>query len=375
MEGTLYLENGQAFQGKGFGAAATKVGELVFTTAMSGYQETLTDPGSKGQIINMTYPLIGNYGISDIDNQSDGIHAEGLVARDISFRPSNRRSVMGIAEWLKEHGVPGVYNVDTRAIMKLIWAEGIMKCTISTDGISKDHAMDLMENASLRGDYMKDAGVQLRTLRPGSAAEGAPGRGLKIVAFDFGIKNGIVNAITRLGCDLVLCPYGTSAEEVLAMNPDGLLLSNGPGDPNECVEGIKTIAALINSLPIFGIGLGHELLALAAGGKTYKLKFGHRGANHGVLNLDTGKSVITSQGHGFAVDADSLKDTGMLPCYINLNDGTVEGIRHETLPVFSVQFHPEGVAGPRDSVEVFNRFIDMILASKAGTWKGGGLHA
>ena len=375
MEGILYLENGETYSGKGFGAAATNVGELVFNTAMSGYQELLTDPGVKGQIINMAYPLIGNYGVSDIDNQSAGVHAAGLVARDISFRPSNRCSLMSVSEWLKEHGVPGVYNVDTRAITKKLRSEGSQKCVISTEGIPKGHARELLESVSLRGDYMKDAGVQLRTIRPGSAAEGAPGRGLKIVILDFGVKRSIVSALTDLGPDIILCPYGTTAEETLAMNPDGLLLSSGPGNPADCEAGIETAAALMEKLPIFGIGLGHELLALAAGGKTYKLKFGHCGANHGVLDKHTGRSAITTQGHGFAVDEGSLKGTGMTVSHVNLNDGTVEGMSHEELPVFSVQFHPEGTPGPRDSMELFNRFVDMVLAVKAGTWKRGGGHA
>ena len=375
MEGILYLENGLVYRGKGFGAAATKAGELVFCTAMAGYQELLTDPGVKGQIINMTYPLIGNYGVSEIDNQSEHIHAFGLVTRDISFRPSGRFSVMNIAEWLKKEDVPGIYNVDTREIMNRIRSDGTMKCIISTERISKEYAKDLLENTPLRKDYMKDAGVELRVTRPGSAAEGAPGKGLKIVVLDFGVKRCLIESLTGRGMNVVLCPYGTTADEILAMNPDGLVLPGGPGEPGECESGIKTVKALSGKLPIFGTGLGHLVLALAMGGRVYKMKPGHHGGNHGVKDLDTGKSFITSQNHSFAVDAGSLRDSGMVVSHINLNDETVEGIRHRSLPVFSVQFNTEGVSRLPDSSILFNRFIDMALAVKAGDRKGNGSNA
>jgi len=375
MEGMLYLEDGQVYRGKGFGAFATNVGELVFNTGMTGYQELLTDPAVKGTVINMTYPQIGNYGISEIDNQSDSIHAAGLVTHDITFRPSNRCSVMNISDWLGSHGVPGVYNVDTREIMRVIRSRGTQKCVISTEGISKERAAELIESVPLRSDYMRDTGVELRMTRPGSAAESAPGRGLRIAVLDFGVKRGMVAELTSRGCDVILCPYSTTAEEILSMNPDGLLLPSGPGDPNEGVLAMKTTESLMGKLPIFGICTGHLILALAAGGKIYKMKFGHHGGNHGVVDLDSGKAVITSQGHGFAVDANSLKGSGMVVSHINLNDGTVEGMRHESLPVFSVQFHPEGASGPHDSKDVFDRFINMALAVKAGEWKGGKANA
>ena len=372
MDGILYLESGQVYRGKGFGAAVTKVGELVFTTSMSGYQELLTDPAVKGQVINMTYPLIGNCGISEIDSQSDHIHVSGLVTRDISFRPSGRFSVMSLSEWLKKHDVPGVYNVDTREIMKKIRSEDVMKCVISTERISKEYAMDLLKNTCLRKDCMKDAGVEMRVTRPGSAAEGAPGKGLKIVAIDFGIKRGLLAALTGCGMNMVLCPYTTTADEILSMNPDGLLLPCGPGEPGECGHAVKTVQALVleGKMPVFGIGLGHLVLAQAMGGSIYKMKPGHYGGNHGVKDLDTGNSVITSQHHGFAVDPDSLKGSGMVVSHINLNDGTVEGIRHRKLPAFSVQFGPEGTPGPMDSAGLIKRYADMVLAVKSGTWKG-----
>lgn len=370
MEGMLYLEDGQVYRGKGFGAAATNSGELVFNTAMGGYQEMLTDPASRGLIINMTYPLIGNYGVSDIDNESDRIQAFGLVTRDISFRPSNRLNVMSLSEWLKNHGVPGVYGVDTRAITKTIRSKGTMKCVLSTEGISKEYARELI-NTPLKTGYVKEAGVELRVFRPGSAAENAPGKGIKIAIIDFGVKKSIVNALTDLGCDIVLCPHNTQPEEILSMNPDGLLLSSGPGDPCEAEQGIKTTAALMTRLPIMGISTGHLVLALASGCSVYKLKFGHHGANHGVKNLDTGRSAITSQGHIFAVDRESVNSCGMAVTHINLNDGTIEGVRHEKLPVFSVAFHPEGAPGSCDTKYLFEQFIEMIKDNRPEFSKEG----
>ena len=372
MTGILYLEDGTIYRGKGFGAAVTKVGELVFNTSMSGYQEILTDPASAGQVVNMTYPLIGNYGISDTDNQSDRVHAFGLVARDISFRPSNRRSIMGVSEWLKDQGVPGIYNVDTRAITRKIRSGGTCKCLVSTEGISKERAHELLESTALRTDFMKDAGTELRLLRKGSAVEDARGRGLKVAALDFGIRRSAVTALTRRGCEVVLCPYGTTADEVLAMNPDGLFLSDGSGTPEECALGVKTAAGLMGRLPVFGVGMGHLVIALAAGAKTRKLKYGHRGGNHGVIDTETGKSAITTQNHGFAVDEDSLKGSDMIVTFRNLNDGTVEGLRHKNLPLISAGFTPEGRPGPNDAEVLYDRFVEMMLSAREGGLTDGG---
>ena len=375
MTGILILEDGTIYRGKGFGAAATNVGELVFNTLMTGYQELLTDPAVTGQVINMTYPLLGNYGVSEIDNQSENIRAFGLIARDITFRPSNRWSVMSISEWFTQQGVPGIYNVDTRAITKKIRTQGTCKCVISTEGISKDHALELLGSTVLRTDSMKNAGVELRVTRRGSAAEGKPGRGLKIIALDFGIKRSAVTELTGRGCDVILCPYDTTAHEVLAMNPDGLFLSDGPGDPEKCELGIKTVSELIGRVPVFGSGIGHLVIALAAGGKTYKLKYGHRGGNHGVIDLETGRSAITNQNHGFAVEPESLSGSGLIVSHVNLNDGTVEGMRHEKLPVFSSAFSPEGGPGSNDPVALYDSFVEMMIKVKAGSQKGDNAHA
>jgi len=347
----------------------------------------LTDPSYKGQIINMTYPLIGNYGVSEIDNQSGGIHAFGFVTRDITFRPSNRCSVMSIGEWLEKERVPGVYNVDTRSIAKKIRTEGTVKCVISNEGISKEEAIERLETIPLRVDYMKDVGTQKLKVFQGAkeagqmmgtslcnpgTKDGKPvGAGLRIAILDLGIKRNILTDILARGFEVYLYPYGTTADEILECAPDGVFLSNGPGDPEACTAGIETMKNLIGKIPIFGICMGHQVIGLAFGGKTYKLKFGHRGANHGVIDLTTDRSVITSQNHSFAVDMDSVKDSGLTVTHVNLNDGTVEGMKHESLPIFSVQYHPEGSPGPNDSSYLFDRFAKMITDCKAGTWKGG----
>jgi carbamoyl-phosphate synthase small subunit len=352
MNGMIYLADGTLYRGKGFGAVKTRVGELVFNTSMTGYQGILTDPSYKGQIINMTYPLIGNYGISNVDWQSESIHAFGLVTRDISFRPSNRFSVATLSDWLAAQDVPGVYYVDTRSITKKIRNEGTVKCVISTEGISRERAERLLAETPLRDDYMKEAGT--------TEVRHFPGGGKRVAILDFGIKRNIVSSMTDRGCDVLLFPYGTSADQIMAYAPDGLFLSNGPGDPVEATRGIETVRELLDKLPIFGICMGHQVLALAAGGKTYKLKFGHRGANHGVCDLETGKSVITSQNHSYAVDAGSVEGKGLKITHVNLNDGTTEGMRHRELPVFSVQYHPEGSPGPNDSAYLFDKFLAMM---------------
>lgn len=357
MDGLLYLEDGTTYRGKGFGHKATSVGELVFNTSMSGYQAILTDPSYMGQIINMTYPLIGNYGVSDVDSQSGKIHAFGFITRDISLRPSNRCSVMDINEWLDAEGIPGIYNVDTRSIAKKIRTEGTIKCVISTEGISKDEAKKLIETVPVKTDYMKDAGTK-EVLH-------FAGGGAKVAVLDFGIKNNIISGMTERGLDVYLFPYNTTAEEIMKINPDALFLSNGPGDPMEAVHGIEVTKQIAGKIPTFGICMGHQVVALAMGCKTYKMKFGHRGANHGVLDLIMDKAAITSQNHSYAVDPDSIDGTGMIITHINLNDGTVEGLKHESLPIFSVQYHPEGSPGPNDSQYLFDTFAKMIADFKA----------
>lgn len=354
-EGLLYLEDGSVYKGYGFGARATKVGELVFNTSMTGYQKILTDPSYKGQIITMTYPLVGNYGISNIDNESGGIHAFGMIIKDLCRQPSNSNCVKTLEQWLTEQGTPGIWGLDTRKITKKIRTQGTIKCVISNEGISTDEARNLCRDTELRGDWMKEVSVK----EPICLGEGGT---YKVAVLDFGVKASILKSLTDRGCRLQLFPYGTHAEEILDFQPDGIFLTNGPGDPEEAEEAIRETAALLRDadVPIFGICMGHQILALAAGGKTYKLKYGHRGGNHGVYDKETKRSYITSQNHGYAVKMESIMLNGMEVTHLNLNDGTVEGMEHRDLPVFSVQFHPEASPGPNDSAYLFDKFVDLM---------------
>ena len=360
MEGLIYLEDGTVFKGKGFGFKGTAVGELVFNTSMTGYQEILTDPSYKGQIITMTYPLIGNYGISEHDNESEGIHAFGLVIKDLCDAPSNSNCIMTLDQWLADQEIPGVYGVDTRQITKKIRKNGTVKCLISTEGISISEAREKCMAGTLRGDWMKEVSVKEKTLL-GSTAE-TDDKPYKVAVLDYGVKRHILKYLRERNCDLTVYPYGTAAEDILADSPDGIFLTNGPGDPEEAVEAIEEIRKLISrsEIPMFGICMGHQLLALALGGRTYKLKYGHRGGNHGVYDKDTKRSCITSQNHGYAVKHESIILNGMEVTHLNLNDGTVEGMEHRDLPIFSVQFHPEASPGPNDSGYLFDKFIGMM---------------
>lgn len=356
MKGLLYLEDGSIFQGEGFGFPKTSVGELVFNTSMTGYQEILTDPSYAGQIINFTYPLIGNYGIAESENESKKIHAFGAIAKHICFHPSNYKSVDTIDQWLFHQKVPGLFEMDTRAITRKIRKFGSMKCVLSNEGISIAQAKKLCDQTTLTQDYMKTAGTKdMVHIR---------GNGPKVCILDLGIKSSILEELKKRECDLYLFPYKTTAEQLMSVKPDGLFLSNGPGNPQEADEAIREIQKLLSVLPIFGICMGHQLLAHAVGGSTYKMKYGHRGANHGVFDKDTGCSSITSQNHGFAVDPESILLTGMEISHINLNDRTMEGMRHRSLPIFSVQFHPEASPGPNDSSYLFDRFVTLMKGDK-----------
>lgn len=364
MEGLIYLEDGTVFKGIGFGARGTAVGELVFNTSMTGYQKILTDPSYKGQIITMTYPLIGNYGVSDIDNESDGIHAFGLVIKDLCDMPSNSNSVMSLDQWLREQNVPGVFGVDTRQITKKIRKFGTVKCLISTEDISIAEAKELCSKGELRGDWMKEASTKEKyVLEPTAVTEEKP---YEVAVLDFGVKTNILRCLQGRNCRLTVYPYGTPAAEILQENPDGIFLTNGPGDPEEAKEAIKEVHNLIRTseVPMFGICMGHQILALALGGKTYKLKYGHRGGNHGVYDKETKRSYITSQNHGYAVQHESIILKGMEVTHLNLNDGTVEGMEHRDLPIFSVQFHPEASPGPDDNAYLFDKFINRMKGDR-----------
>lgn len=364
MEGLLYLEDGTALKGKGFGFSKTTVGELVFNTSMTGYQEILTDPSYAGQIINFTYPLIGNYGITDADNESSHIHALGMAAKNICFTPSNYKSSKTIDQWLTEMKVPGIFEIDTRAVTRRIRSHGTMKCVLSNEGISPSEAKALCQETSLQNDSMKRAGVR--------RVKHVEGGGPRIAIMDFGMKETILRSFIQRNCDVYIFPYGTTAEEMLAVNPDGVFLTNGPGDPQEAVEAVAEIKKFVGKIPLFGICMGHQVLALAMGGKTFKMAYGHRGGNHGVYDKDTGRSYITSQNHGYVVAPQSIILNGMEVTHFNLNDGTVEGMKHRSYPIFSVQYHPEASPGPCDSDYLFDRFISLMGQHSPNNVKKGG---
>ncbi|MDD3224683.1 MAG: glutamine-hydrolyzing carbamoyl-phosphate synthase small subunit [Clostridium sp.] len=355
MKGILYLEDGTIYTGKGFGQIGTSVGELVFNTSMTGYQEILTDPSYAGQIINMTYPLIGNYGINKYENESEKIHARGFVVKSICDDPSNYMSENNIDDMLKKMNIVGVYDVDTRCITKKIRKYGTMKCVISNEEFSSEKLKSIMENTKLDKTYV--AKVSTKEIKH------IQGSGFKVAVMDFGAKGNIIENLKKRNCDITIFPYNTDFDKIMEIKPDGVFLSNGPGDPKELSGTVETVKKIINNVPTFGICLGHQLIALAVGGDTYKMKFGHRGANQGVYDIDRDKAYIASQNHGYAVDAKSVEDKGMVITHINLNDNTVEGMRHSILPVFSVQFHPEGAPGPQDTSYLFDKFINIMEKS------------
>jgi carbamoyl-phosphate synthase small subunit len=356
------------FEGEGFGAAGECCGEVVFNTSMTGYQEVLTDPSYCSQIVTMTYPLIGNYGVNDADIESDRVQVSGFVVKEACPYPSNFRSQKSLGEYLKENGIVGVCGVDTRKLTRHTRLIGAMKGIIwagekappqASDLVDKAKAwkglvgVDIVKNVTCKKAYTWGADA-------GPDAAGAGGAGFNVVAFDFGIKFNILRILKSLGCNVTVVPASTTAGEALAYKPDGIFLSNGPGDPAAVTYAVETIRNLLGKLPIFGICLGHQLSGLALGAKTYKLKFGHRGANHPVKNIETGGIAITSQNHGFCVDTDSLTARGMTMTHVNLNDRTCEGLSDMSNKLFSVQYHPEASPGPHDSGYLFKQFIDMM---------------
>lgn len=352
MERLLILEDGSVYRGQGFGSDDLKTGELVFNTSMTGYQEILTDNSYCGQIVMMTYPLIGNYGINRDDYESIEPAVFGFVTRDLCQSPNNWRSQETLDDFLKAHNIPGIYDVDTRAITRKLRNKGTMRAMLANPDTDIEAAVKQLQET----DYLHDQVARVSS----SKIFPIPNRGHKVVLMDFGAKLGIVRELSRRGCDLIVVPWDTDAQTILSYHPDGVMLSNGPGDPEDVPQAIETIRQLMGKTVIFGICLGHQLISLACGAKTYKLKFGHRGANHPVVDLETGKVDITSQNHGFAVDIDSLADTKLELTHKALNDGSCEGVRHKELPVFSVQFHPEASAGPEDTAYLFDKFVAMM---------------
>ncbi|MFA6941650.1 MAG: glutamine-hydrolyzing carbamoyl-phosphate synthase small subunit [Clostridiaceae bacterium] len=355
MKGILYLEDGTIFEGSGFGYLGTSIGELVFNTSMTGYQEILTDPSYAGQIITMTYPLIGNYGTNIEDNESLKVHASGFVVRTFSKAPSNFKSEGSIEDMLIKMKIVGISDVDTRQITKKIRDNGTLKCVISNQDIPIEELDKLVKSYNQPDDWMKKVGTKEKYI--------IEGEGLNVALIDFGVKQNIIENLKKRGCNITVFPHDAAPEEILSINPDGVLLSNGPGDPKLAKDSIKTAKKLFGKVPMFGICMGHQIIGLALGADTYKMKFGHRGSNHGVYDIERDRAYITSQNHGYAVDPESL--TGdMIITHKNLNDNTVEGIKHTKLPVFSVQFHPEGAPGPDDTAYLFDKFIQMMKEEK-----------
>ena len=383
MKAILALADGTIFEGEQFGATGETVGEVVFNTSMTGYQEVLTDPSYKGQIVTMTYPLIGNYGCNEADVESIGPQVEGFVVREYSAYYSNWRSKWSLDTYLAEHGIIGIQGIDTRALTRRLRVHGVMNGCLSTEDLEPESLIakakawrglvgwDLVQRVTCPNPYAwrngRQSSVPNRQLRDGSAkpeflltdSQQATTDNYKVIALDFGIKYNILRQLTEHGCEVQVVPAKTTAEEILAAEPDGVFLSNGPGDPMPVDYAIETIQGLMGKKPLFGICLGHQLLGLALGGKTFKLKFGHRGANQPVKHLETDRVEITSQNHGFCVDIDSLPNSVDVT-HINLNDDTLEGIQHREYPVFSVQYHPEASPGPHDASYLFSRFTKMM---------------
>ena len=368
MKAVLLLEDGTFFEGGAFGARGQRCGEVVFNTSMCGYQEILTDPSYHEQIITMTYPLIGNYGTNPEDWESRNPFAAGFVVKENCPYPSNWRNVATLDEYLARSGIVGIEGIDTRSLVRHIRTQGAMRGIISSTEIDREKlAETLQPYPGLVGrDIVKDVTADksyewkqgAANVLTGERTE--PPAKYRVVAFDYGVKQNILRLLVSHGCHVTVVPGQTSAADVLALKPDGVFLSNGPGDPAAVTYAIDTVKSLLGKAPIFGICLGHQILGLALGGRTYKLKFGHRGANHPVKNLDTGKIEITSQNHGFCVDLDSLADKDVELTHMNLNDNTLEGFRCKKLAAFSVQYHPEASPGPHDSRYLFDGFTRLM---------------
>ncbi len=354
INAVLALEDGTLYHGEAFATLGENWGEVVFNTSMTGYEGVLTDPSYCGQIVVMTYPLIGNYGINEADFESKHCFVRGFVVRDASRFPNNWRSIEPLADYLRKENIIGLTGVDTRAITRRIRNHGVMRGVISTENFDPGYLLDKAKGVPDLSE--QELISQVATDVPFTV----PGNGYRVVLIDMGAKLNIIRCLNERGCEVVVVPPKTSADEILALKPDGIMISNGPGDPMNASDTTETIKRLIGKKPIFGICLGHQLLALALGAKTYKLKFGHRGANHPVKDLATGRVYITAHNHGFAVAEDSLAGLDIEVSHINLNDMTVEGIRHRFLPVFAVQYHPEAAPGPKDSEYLFDEFLELI---------------
>ncbi len=350
----IILENGKEFYGYGFGADKTAINELVFNTSMVGYQEIISDPSYTDQMVCMTYPLIGNYGVCDEDYETRVPTMGGLIVREYNDLPSNFRYTKTLSEVLDEYDIPGISGIDTRMLTRIIRDEGSQKVMICHADMPYNKALNMLLDYKIPTDMVSRVSCKKRWYSR------TPNHRYDVVAIDCGIKMNIVRMLNKKGCNVTVVPYHTTAQEILNMRPDGLFLSNGPGNPEDVTPVIEVVKALKGKLPIFGICLGHQMISLALGAKTFKMKFGHRGGNHPVMNLETGKIEITSQNHSYAVSVDSLEGTELALTHKNLLDNTAEGVESKENKLYSVQYHPESAPGPQDSAYLFDKFIDLM---------------
>ena len=362
MKAFLILEDGTVFEGKSIGANREIISEIVFNTSMTGYLEVLTDPSYAGQAVTMTYPLIGNYGVCYSDMESVKGWPDGFIVRELSRMPNNFRSEDTIQHFLEENDIPGISSIDTRALTKILREKGTMNGMITTnEHYNLDEIIPKLKDYRVTGVVKKVSCTEKQEYRPGDIGSEEVTADKNIAVIDVGTKKNIVRCLLNRGCNVTVYPCDFDAEEVIASKPDGIMITNGPGDPAECEDIIAQVRTLSESgIPIFAICLGHQLMALAHGAKTYKMKYGHRGANHPVKNLCTGKVFISTQNHGYVVDGDSLTEDVAKPWFVNVNDGTIEGLEYIGKPVKTVQFHPEANAGPKDTEALFDEFMNMI---------------
>lgn len=358
----LILEDGNIFRGYGFGSGKETIGEVVFNTGMTGYQESITDQSYNGQLLTFTYPLVGNAGINRDDYESIFPTTKAVIVKEYARVPSNWRSRMNLDEFLKEKDIPGLTGVDTRKLTKVIREHGAMKAMLTDDTDLIEENLKKLRETTLRTDQVS----QVSTERPYVS----PQNGRKVVVVDFGLKHSILHELNKRDCHVTVLPYNTKVETILNLNPDGVMLTNGPGDPTDLPEVLEMIRSLQKEVPIFGICLGHQLIALANGAETYKMNFGHRGFNHPVKEIATGKIAFTSQNHGYSVSAESVDPEQLRVTHVEINDNTVEGLRHNHYPVFSVQYHPDAAPGPHDAADLFDQFTELM-----DSWKGGNEYA